>query len=113
MPFNFAYEVKDDYSGNDYSHSSNSDGRITEGEYRVLLPDGRTQIVRYHADADSGYNAEVSYEGEARYEAPQQRSYSQQQPSYEQPRNTYEQPRNTYEQPRNTYQQPQRNSYWF
>ncbi|XP_073966019.1 cuticular protein 50Cb [Choristoneura fumiferana] len=65
MPFDFAYSVNED--GNDYSHNAISDGDVTRGEYRVALPDGRTQIVKYTADWKNGFNAEVSYEGEARY----------------------------------------------
>lgn len=47
--------------GNDYSHNAISDGDITRGEYRVALPDGRTQIVKYTADWKNGFNAEVIY----------------------------------------------------
>ncbi|XP_060808033.1 pro-resilin-like [Amyelois transitella] len=65
MPFDFSYAVNED--GNDYSHNAISDGDVTRGEYRVALPDGRTQIVKYTADWKNGFNAEVSYEGEARY----------------------------------------------
>ncbi|XP_022117466.2 endocuticle structural glycoprotein SgAbd-1-like [Pieris rapae] len=65
MPFDFAYTVNED--GNDYSHNAISDGDITRGQYRVALPDGRTQIVKYTADWKNGFNAEVSYEGEASY----------------------------------------------
>jgi hypothetical protein len=38
--------VDDDITQNHYGHSESSDGNIVSGEYRVLLPDGRTQIVR-------------------------------------------------------------------
>lgn len=67
MPFDFAYAVNDIQTSNDYSHQAKSDGDVTRGEYRVQLPDGRTQIVRYTADWKTGYHADVSYEGEARY----------------------------------------------
>lgn len=67
MPFDFNYNVNDIDTGNDYSHNAVSDGDVTRGEYRVQLPDGRTQIVRYTADWKNGYNAEVTYEGEAKY----------------------------------------------
>lgn len=60
MPFNFAYQVSDYQTSNQQSHQANSDGDVTRGEYRVQLPDGRTQIVRYTADWKNGYNAEVN-----------------------------------------------------
>lgn len=31
------------------------------GEYKILMPDGRTQNVKYKAD-DNGYTADVSYD---------------------------------------------------
>ena len=37
------------------------------GEYRVALPDGRTQIVTYKADHYGGFVADVKYEGTAVY----------------------------------------------
>ena len=54
----FGYSVKDDYSGDDFSHNEVRDGYKTEGEYRVALPDGRVQIVSYVAD-ENGYQADV------------------------------------------------------
>ncbi|XP_071534972.1 cuticle protein 19-like [Panulirus ornatus] len=75
MPYEFGYAVKDEYSGNDFAHDEKSDGTVTSGSYRVLLPDGRTQIVTYNADHTSGFVAEVTYEGEATYPAPAPKSY--------------------------------------
>ncbi len=67
MPYNFAWAVKDDPSYNDYAHQETADdkGYVT-GLYRVLLPDGRTQVVNYKADDYTGYVADVKYEGEAK-----------------------------------------------
>jgi len=67
MPYDFNYAVKDDYYGTDYSHNAISDGDVVKGEYRVQLPDGRLQIVRYTADWKTGFHADVSYEGQASY----------------------------------------------
>ena len=33
----------------------------------VELPDGRVQIVSYHADHENGFIADVRYEGEVNY----------------------------------------------
>ncbi|CAG4980406.1 unnamed protein product [Colias eurytheme] len=65
--YEFGYSVKDAKSGNDYDRREMSDGNVVRGEYRVVLPDGRTQIVSYHADWQTGYHADVRYEGEAQY----------------------------------------------
>ena len=69
MPYKFAYAVKDEPTQNDYAHEAESDGKVVTGSYRVLLPDGRTQIVTYRAD-ENGYVADVKYEGEAKYPEP-------------------------------------------
>ncbi|XP_047471398.1 cuticle protein 18.6-like [Penaeus chinensis] len=67
--YDFNYAVRDDYSGNDYSHQENRNGYDSQGAYYVLLPDGRVQRVAYTVNGDSGYVAEVTYEGEAQYPA--------------------------------------------
>ena len=67
MPYNFAYAVKDKPSLNDFGHQESSDGEVVSGSYRVLLPDGRTQTVTYTVSRDSGYVAQIKYEGEAQY----------------------------------------------
>ena len=47
-PYSYAYEVVDPaQSGNAFGHRETTDGNgLYEGEYRVVLPDTRTQIVR-------------------------------------------------------------------
>uniref|UniRef100_A0A8D9AHX6 Pro-resilin n=1 Tax=Cacopsylla melanoneura TaxID=428564 RepID=A0A8D9AHX6_9HEMI len=70
-PYEVNYAVKDDYYGTDYSHNAVSNGDQVTGEYRVQLPDGRLQIVKYVADWKTGFHADVSYQGEAQYPAAQ------------------------------------------
>uniref|UniRef100_A0A6P7GI06 Pro-resilin-like n=1 Tax=Diabrotica virgifera virgifera TaxID=50390 RepID=A0A6P7GI06_DIAVI len=65
--YEYGYQVKDEYTGTNYNKQETSDGNQVRGEYRVALPDGRTQIVTYWADWQSGFHADVKYEGEAQY----------------------------------------------
>lgn len=67
--YDFSWNVKDDYSGNDFGHNEGRDGYDTQGAYYVQLPDGRLQRVTYYVNSDSGYVADVIYEGEAQYPA--------------------------------------------
>ena len=68
-PFAYEYGVVDEYSGVNFGQNEVQDEYgVVSGEYRVALPDGRTQIVTYHADHENGYTADVRYEGEAHYE---------------------------------------------
>merc|ERR1712156_473966 len=68
-PFAYEYGVKDEYSGANFGQNEVQDEYgVVSGEYRVLLPDGRTQIVTYHADHENGYTADVKYEGVPHYE---------------------------------------------
>lgn len=60
--YRFAYSVKDRQSGDDFSHHQQQENGAVQGSYKVQLPDGRTQTVRYTADDINGYRAEVSYE---------------------------------------------------
>ncbi|XP_063849694.1 cuticle protein 7-like [Scylla paramamosain] len=66
-PYAFDYGVKDTYSGAQYAHAENSDGQEVTGSYSVALPDGRIQTVHYVADHLNGFQARVTYEGEAKY----------------------------------------------
>ena len=66
--YEYAYQVQDDYKQVNFAQNEARDGYATNGEYRVALPDGRTQIVTYTVqDGYSGYVADVRYEGEAQY----------------------------------------------
>ena len=67
MPYDFGWAVQEPDSGNEFTHEETSDGVLTSGQYRVNLPDGRVQLVTYTVRGDSGYQAEVTYEGEAQY----------------------------------------------
>ena len=42
--YNFDWQVKDEYSGNDYGQTESRNGELTTGLYQVLLPDGRHQV---------------------------------------------------------------------
>lgn len=61
MPFDFSYAVNEREFGNEYSHNAISDGDVTRGEYRIQLPDGRMQVVKYTADWATGYHAQVYF----------------------------------------------------
>ena len=65
MPYAYAYGVKDEYHGVNFAEDKTSDGKAVHGSYHVLLPDGRTQNVKYTADHYTGYVADVSYSGHA------------------------------------------------
>ena len=67
QPYDFAYQVVDDYTYNNFGHKESSDGKVVSGSYNVLLPDGRTQTVTYTVDDYSGFVAKVDYAGEAKY----------------------------------------------
>lgn len=63
MPYNFAYAVKDQYNGNDFSHNEDSDGKNVMGTYSVQLPDGRKQTVStpYQAYSNSTLDFDISF----------------------------------------------------
>ncbi|KAF4520731.1 hypothetical protein B566_EDAN004851 [Ephemera danica] len=58
--YEYRYEVNDGSSGSEFGHQEQRDGDVTHGEYRVLLPDGRTQVVKYEAD-ENGFRPEITY----------------------------------------------------
>merc|ERR1712141_619501 len=65
----------DTYSGNDYGHKESREDKVTTGSYHVALPDGRVQRVTYSVDGYGGYKAEVTYEGEPKYEPYEPKPY--------------------------------------
>merc|ERR1711970_955201 len=68
-PYAFEYGVQDSYSGAAFGQAESSDTKVVTGNYRVALPDGRTQIVTYTADpyGPGGYVADVKYDGVAQF----------------------------------------------
>ena len=67
VSYRFSWAVEDESSENYFGHQEAREDDDTEGSYYVQLPDGRLQKVSYYVDGDSGFVAEVEYEGEARY----------------------------------------------
>jgi len=64
--YDFSYAVLGDapHGNANFGHNENRNDAKTTGQYRVVLPDGRTQVVTYTVnDANSGYIADVKYEG--------------------------------------------------
>merc|ERR1712112_333531 len=64
--YTYGYDVNElDAYGNPNIHSKTEtrEGGIVKGQYRVNLPDCRTQIVDYIVDEYQQYHADVKYEG--------------------------------------------------
>jgi len=83
QPYNYAYDIKDDYYYNNFGQQETSDGKVVSGSYHVALPDGRIQTVSYKADS-YGYVADVKYSGEAKY--PEYKEYKSAPAAYEAPK---------------------------
>merc|ERR1719493_417502 len=64
-PFAYEYGGADEYGRHFAKTETQDEAGVVKGEYRVELPDGRVQIVSYHADHENGFIADVRYEGEA------------------------------------------------
>ncbi|CAG0899369.1 unnamed protein product [Cyprideis torosa] len=58
--YQFAYEIRDDETLNYQGRQETADDGDLQGTYRVVLPDGRLQIVTY-GDAGAGFYANVEY----------------------------------------------------
>ncbi|XP_037076936.1 cuticle protein 7-like [Pollicipes pollicipes] len=81
VQYEYQYAVSDEYAGLDYGQTESRNGYETTGSYHVLLPDGRVQRVQYSVVGDQGYDADVTYEGEAKEYQPA--------PKYEKPAPSY------------------------
>ncbi|XP_069958340.1 pro-resilin-like [Cherax quadricarinatus] len=61
--YSFSWTVR--HKSNKFGHQESREGEDTQGQYYVLLPDGRLQKVTFTVTGDSGYQPVVSYVGEA------------------------------------------------
>ncbi|XP_047509477.1 pro-resilin-like isoform X1 [Pieris napi] len=59
--YNFGYMVNDVLQGTEFGHREERQEETAEGEYHVVLPDGRKQTVSYKAD-ERGFKPQISYE---------------------------------------------------
>lgn len=56
-------------TGANFGQQESGQGGNVHGSYRVNLPDGRVQYVKYTASDATGYVADVKYEGTPHYPA--------------------------------------------
>ncbi|KAG8317351.1 hypothetical protein J6590_029924 [Homalodisca vitripennis] len=59
--YDFSYEVNAPEYNVQFGHQESRQDMLARGSYRVLLPDGRTQVVEYEADQE-GYRPTVTYQ---------------------------------------------------
>ena len=65
--YRFGYSVADAKTGDSKTREETRDGDVVTGSYSVADPDGRIRRVTYTADAENGFNAVVTYDGEKNY----------------------------------------------
>jgi len=63
--YTFGYQVSDAKTGDSKTREETREGGVVTGSYTVADPDGRIRRVTYTADAEHGFNAVVTYDGEA------------------------------------------------
>nr|XP_049707537.1 pro-resilin-like [Helicoverpa armigera] len=66
--YNFGYMVNDYQEGTDFGHHEERQEERAQGEYHVVLPDGRKQTVSYEAD-ERGFKPQISYEDSEGYDS--------------------------------------------
>merc|ERR1712071_102144 len=64
-PFAYEYGGAEEYGRHFAKTETQDEYGVVNGEYSIELPDGRTQVVTYHADHENGYVADVKYIGDA------------------------------------------------
>jgi len=70
-PYKFEYKVNRPRDNLSFGHREAREGDLTSGDYRVLLPDGRTQVVEYRVEGENtGYIVSVKYQGDPKGKAP-------------------------------------------
>jgi len=63
--YSFGYSIADTETGDSKTRQETRNGDVTSGSYSVADPDGRIRTVTYTADAVHGFQAQVTYDGEA------------------------------------------------
>jgi len=63
--YSFGYSIADTETGDSKARQETRNGDVTSGSYSVADPDGRIRTVTYTADAVHGFQAQVTYDGEA------------------------------------------------
>merc|ERR1712226_240283 len=62
--YSFGYSVADAVSGDAKTREETREGNAVSGSYTVADPDGRVRRVEYYADANTGFQARVTYDGQ-------------------------------------------------
>ncbi|XP_034121901.1 mucin-12 isoform X7 [Drosophila guanche] len=55
----FEYAVNDPHTGDNKHQREERDGDVVKGEYSLVEPDGNVRTVKYYADWETGFHAEV------------------------------------------------------
>ncbi|KAI5645266.1 insect cuticle protein domain-containing protein [Phthorimaea operculella] len=69
--YEFAYHVEDKHTGDIKSQHETRDGYVVKGEYSLHQPDGAVRTVKYTADKESGFNADVHYSEHSKHIEPE------------------------------------------
>ena len=56
----FEYSVNDPSTGDIKHQKEERDGDVVKGEYSLVEPDGNVRTVKYYADWETGFHADVS-----------------------------------------------------